>query len=347
MQTTTTFLKGLCVAVVVTNGCVSHEDGSAKVTVATNALGITALETNQTEASGNKVFTLQAFSADDQLLASVQMTIGVVSGLPTVGKPDAAWQNRGSEIILTVGTDQQRTISREVKRHPLMHSIPTIQRFLDVPEVASTLEHEANILVTKTPSPRSASSETAYDYVCGEGWCDSEDGETATNCPADCSPIVSCTPDLLMTSPTATQCCYYQESPYNPETLFVNAASPHVAINREQNPSGYGCQAEDSFSTCSGSACYFGPFGFAAAQMSDFTQAPYAPGYSWPLVSNDYNGGCFAAEEMTQLPESYSDVTGTNPRGYSCCDDGTGPCADQAACDACGGGNSGFGYWDY
>jgi hypothetical protein len=162
---------------------------------------------------------------------------------------------------------------------------PTSKDFLTLPEVSATLLSEAGLVVH--PKYAEASGETAlgtmsYPQPCPTGY--------------------------ILTSPEANQCCYD-----GTQTLFVRS-SDNTVITRAQSPNNLGCEPASGSGSCAGSACYYGPAGFATAVIS----GPY----SQPVVSDadyeEYVG--FPCENRSNqgLGIIFPSEEGSFPRGQGC-----------------------------
>jgi len=192
----------------------------------------------------------------------------------------------GSELTLAIADFQTRIVSRERR---LTMLLPTgnreMQAFLAHHEVSSALA-AANILVFEPPV------ETAY--------------ATAMACPAQ----------YLLTTPVVDEACWTDGiSGYFPNGPGWTEAKNAGRVITRQGPR-TPCTSE-SGGACSGAACFYGPNGFARAQIS--TDDPRQH-----VVAN--SGYCALAFASSPFPSA----SGTFPAGQGC-----------------PGGDSGDGDWDY
>jgi hypothetical protein len=240
---------------------VTDEPPGKSVPVSANSLGVASIQTDRVTSDGNDVFTLRCLSADGHQLASIRLTIGIIAGLPT-----SVPGSLGSEIKLTAAGTSNRMLSRETHLFHLSAATnPNIAGFLALNEVKSALKLEANILVDAPSSAEKAYS-SFYDY--------------------------SCDPSILLNSPAAQECCSMQAA-YddgsvslmdwfqrpgdggNKVPLGNTGDNVTMAVFRYAGTTSYGqaypqpCTAADKVSPCSGTACVYGPQGFATGVYSD------------------------------------------------------------------------------
>jgi hypothetical protein len=321
---------GVC-AFVLAAGCGVTDDRNQKTEVTEpNDLGVTALQTTRVLNDGNDVLTIQAFSADDQEVASVRLTIGDIPDLPP------ADDNRGSELVVSIaGGDSIRTISRQIN-HWTFQPIGSSARVLGLTAVASVLEREANVVVlTRTPA---LTAEAPYLLV---------EAFTEQSCP----------PGDLNGPPKAPagQACLGTESISGLaafRSIFQVVTATGVIAQRNQNLVGPGAPCMDyGGGSCSGTACTFGPNGWETPTMTS------PPSGKYPLIqvvneyesnfveyiTGDWCDGTFVSSPPTP---TFPTVPGTFSTGCGCCGDETGLCCGSA-CAACSTTKSaGAGAWD-
>jgi hypothetical protein len=246
-----------------------------------NDLGVTSITIDRSEGASGNVFELRGLTAENDEVASVTLRIGTIADLPELLPGTNTF---GSEITLASGAEQRRIVSRETQLFhisTLAVPEPTIRAFLEVSDVASALEREANIVVSNP----SATSEVTYYYE-------------------------ACTASNLLSSPVADQCCQFglADSYY---TLFIRP-SDYSIIERVHNPEANGsaadCKASNGTGSCNGAACDYGPDGFARANVST--------GNSSTAVYTINDAGCSTSQTMSK--GEYPNVTGTFPRNQGC-----------------------------
>ena len=117
----------------------------------------------------------------------------------------------------------------------------------------------------------------------------------------------SCPASYMRPSPLAKQCCYDN---INYDTMFERGAD-HALVVRDGNPWGWKCKSS-SGGACAGSACYFGPCGFAKPRIN--VQPPQIP-YVHTVL-----GACASTWYTNPPPPEFPNVTGTCP--FTSCKDG-------------------------
>jgi hypothetical protein len=205
----------------------------------------------------------------------------------------------GSELVLDAGGVQTRMISRALHEIVRANLPAELQSFVALDTVAATLDREAKIQFL-VPEP------TATDVAYTAG--------------------TACIASKLYSSPTAYQCCVGQ---FLPEYAFVNANTIVLRVAGEP------CLGSGGGS-CSGSACAFGPLGFAAPTLITGTGYAYtAPVFVDPPFNfTDCTGG-FSSTPITDpwygnqtgtIAKLVTDSKGNYVSGASCCETGAGPC---------------------
>jgi hypothetical protein len=286
--------------------CGVQPSGSQQILVSQpNHLGVTEIQTTHVAQDGDQIFELRGLDASGEQLALFRLRTGVIADLPDF----LPGSTRGSEIVISVAGSDTRMVTRETALFQLGVVSPSeTQQFLEISTVASTLAHEANVLVAKAP----AAGEVAF--------------LTET-----------CSPSLLLASPLAEQCCYgpygHPGGPEGEQTLFAKDSNGvYTVVSRIRNPYGTACKASDGVGDCDGGGCYFGPLGFARAVVQS---AP--AGYPDPIIESARdNNILFCADQWsTQVGVAFGNVTGSNPTGAGC--PGKGGSGD----------NEGYQDWDY
>jgi len=89
-------------------------------------------------------------------------------------------------------------------------------------------------------------------------------------------------------------------------TIFIRPTDG-ANIMRARNPTGEGCKGFYG-EACSGTACYYGPFGFSVASVFTY------PGYPYGMIDQQFCNPSFYA---TPQPTYWANVTGVNPRGQA------------------------------
>jgi hypothetical protein len=300
---------------------------SERIRVAANELGIATLETDRYRDGVVDVYEMHALGASGDVLGSVTLRVAPDAELAAQA-PDV--DNRRADIHMTAGGSELDVWSRAIGLYKLPRPDEvSLQRLLAVAEVAATLEHDVNIVVPAA----SVTTELAY---------------TTT----------SCNPAHLLTTPIAAQCCYeYSQNKY---TLQFFNETAHTRIRRERSPDGAGCRGPNGETNCSGTACYYGPNGFAVTLNTSIPTVNHFMGTD--LGVNQPSGNwCYAyyytfqqlrdlcasdpwtGEQNPDCPAgAFGDTTGTFARGWGCLDGvaiapGGGSTCTQAGC----------GYWDY
>jgi hypothetical protein len=298
-----------CIGLIGLAGCIAdggHRSDVITVTQA-NSLGVTTLQADRVEQDGNSVYTLRGLSAGGQQVASVRLTLGEIPDLAQIA---GGGTNFGSEIVVLIGdNDPVRTVSHETRLLQIRPWTPALTQFLDIPAVVSALSVQANIAVMAL-NP-AGTGEEAYTFF-----------------------YQACPASYLLSSPVADQACFGGEYTlgvhnlpvYSEEfTLFVRP-SDNMVVTRQRNVTytgtpqitGEPCTNGSGSDTGCGSACIYGPQGFAKGSFTSFGANP---------VITDLNSVCNGSSSGTVF---FGNVTGTNPTGQGC-----------------PGSSQGFGDWDY
>jgi hypothetical protein len=326
-----------CLGLLALAGCVdgaAREGTANRIAVAEpNSLGVVALEIERSGAGADREVELRAVTVDHQTVAGVHIRSGVIPGLSNTlpGSDDI-----GSEIVFFSGDNQSRIVTRELNRFefPPPADDRDVQELLSLEIARSTLAREANLIV----NVGSATTDTSGD-------------ETSYN------NVTSCYSTQLLVTPLAKQCCYADGSVAN--MAFVNPNNQ--VVYRYHRAGGPIACRNGNGSTCSGTDCQYGPFGYGAAGIATGTGYPriesvwagYNPGGYGSPSETFYR--CSHAFYATPQATGYPDVTGVLPRGRGCCLNGAGPCGPGLqACTSCGGGGTSGstdgstpGFWDY
>jgi hypothetical protein len=271
-----------CVALITIASCQVESDPVTRTAVAANDLGVATIETQHVVDDGDQVFELRGLDAEAAEIAAVRMRLGQVADLPAIAGRDSY----GSEIIFTTGgadDTQTRMISREVVLHLLTKSqlSPTLQSFVALDTVASTLDQEAHIRFPTAP----LNSEDAY----------ASSGCIASN---------------LLSSPVADQCCV---SSLPLEYVFVRPSDGSIISRLGQSSP---CTSSSN-GPCNGGGCFYGPNGFSKPTITTGTGYAYIYQTWYHIVQAEYQG---CATEFTSTPTTptIGNVTGTAPRNQGC-----------------------------
>jgi hypothetical protein len=257
-------------------GC--SADDERQVEVATNELGVVALDTHRGEVAGEKVFELSGLDANGSEIASFRMRVGHIEDLPDV--PNANFDDHlGTEVTIVVDGHTTRMITRETQTVAVsMNGAPArAQRLLQLPEVSRVLASEVAI---EPPAP--AQTEPAY--------------------------AASCAAYAMRTTPIAEDCCMKTSS--TRDTMHVNPAAQTRYVTRAGSTfsQNYVCRTATGSSNCSGTACVYGPCGYRApALWSDGGLYPLP--YKDPEVGVDYCGAEFYSTNYNS--PALPDITGT------------------------------------
>jgi hypothetical protein len=146
----------------------------------------------------------------------------------------------------------------------------------------------------------------------------------------------SCSAASVLVTPLAKQCCYgIQFKNGSNKTIFI-LPDGRVAHRVHNDAGGGGCKASDGVSSCSGTACAFGPLGFAPPTRvsAPDPSLPYAKiSTLWRSIEKDTyqihvcNVSWYATPQTSSLPN----VTGTGGRACGCACNGSGPCLDTGS----------------
>ena len=274
---------GGLVGVVLAVACSSSAPETERISVTEGGeLGVVALEITFDETG----FELRGLDAGDHEVGHVRLRVGEIADLQNY-LPGPG--NVGSEIILSVGDDYDRLLSREINTHVVRVTRDSdLSAFLELDVVASALRQRANILVKVVRGAETPSKERPL-YVQG------------------------CEADMLLTSPVAGQCCFVWEDG-DKRTLFVNPSG--AVVSREANPYGrFGCRSQDNGS-CEGNSCYFGPNGFGRPQISTSNPNPVIRAGFW-----EFGSYCF---DDVGGDRQFPDLAGSFPTGQGCPGGGSG-----------------------
>jgi len=277
-------------AITLLAGCEVGEPRSTTVDInEQNELGLIALQTERVADEGNDVFMLHAFTADGLERASIRLVKGAIADLPRMIPGDSS----GSEIVVSIDGTESRMLTRETQYFvisPDSFANPAVAGFLGLAAVSSTLEREAHIISHVAPTTQ---DRPLY--------------------------VTSCGPGMLLTTPTAYECCYDGTSYHG--TVFHRADE---SISQRYGQGG-ACTAYGG-GACNGASCYYGPFGFARANI-------YTPSGDYRYAEIRDNGGnsyCYWGFARFNPPSYFNSLSGWNAPGTGC-----------------PGGATGAGDWDY
>ena len=320
-------LSVVAVAVSFGASCILTDAHDTSIEVAgSNDLGVATLQIEHSHHQDRDVFLLRGLSADKQVRASVQLTIGAITDLAAVVPGEG---NIGSEIVVSARGDEKRVVSRETQLfHLSVAAFPQAASFLALPEVVSALDREAHIVTEAPPAAGEVAERPLWEGNCNTG--------------------------SLNTTPTAKECCISIYGPAGQDDVIWTSfqrALDGAGILRYQNVcaiynrcSSNACKASDGVTSCSGSACYYGPSGFARPSVFTGTN-----NHTNLYTYADGQVVCFPTYSTPKSP-AFPNMTGTNSTLLGCCINGSGPCGGGSfpACTACGGGGAaGRGLWDY
>ena len=262
-------------------GCTT-DTGTSVEPVGPNALGVTRIETSRTALGDNRVFELIGLDERAAVVGSVRLETGDIAHMSATAPGD---DNIGSEIVFSVAGVETRVLTRETELFELGVDDTRTQEFVSIPAIASTLAEDAHLIVAQ---PAALAGEEPF---------------TTQTCPVN----------YMLTSPTAFQCCYGNYSG-GTQTRFVKAISGgYQVVQRKRNPYGTGCKASDGLGACSGTACFYGPLGFARATFENPPTGTY-----WPKTV-DSSGSCYHFWYNTVVPPPvFSNVNGTGSTSQGC-----------------------------
>jgi len=300
-----------------------------QILVEPNELGVASLTLRSYVEHDEAIFELRALDQHGDEVATFRRAVGAIVDLPQVADADFD-ASLGTEFTVNIAEERFRTITRwtQVTRLPDVVGFPKTKAFLRLPEVRSTLEHEANLVVGH-PGMKVGNDEIAYDA-----------DDYSIQCPAnklrpvgaDGNPIVAegcCTTvwvDPIAPIPAGTMI----------DTVFIKPSTQQSAYRDMW--AGYVCRDSNGNGGCSGTACYYGPCGGGPP----FLESRPAPNYWYTYV-----GGVGAFNEHNCGRSNSSNINHANAFGNV-----TGTCQYKGCCNGtptnttCGGG-SGIGYWEY
>ena len=299
-------------------GCSTDDSGQIAVTQS-NALGITMLETSHSHGGGADVLTVRALAAASEV-ATVRITVGTV---PALADLVAGVGDQGSEIAIAIDGHQRQTLSSErehITLNPRVYREDAIEKLFAIDALSAVLEREAHVFVDRPAT----TAETAYAWT-----------------------IATCSSAVVLTSPTANQCCYWTNGVgTSSATRFFRP--DHVLTERSKNPGGQGCRASDHTSLCNGQSCFYGPNAFARASLTTPT-GTYD--YMSKVIEYPYYD-CYGVWLSSPPQHAFGDVVGSAGAACGCSCDGTGRiCYDSSRAGdcpeanglACNGGSPGTG----
>ena len=276
-------------------GCLGAPSQRIEVT-RSNTFGIRWLSSEHESAGTSEVYKLRAYAdASDLPVASVTMTVGDIPDLVNALPGD---ESRGSEILIAVldGSRQIRSHETNPGLYANLLGSP-FKEFLALDAIRATLAQDAGLQVVVAQDP---ADERAYAHM----------------------GLWNCLANEILVSPTAQQCCSDSWG-----TNFFRGSDQNLILRWRNPNNAVGCKASDGVSACSGSDCYFGPFGYARA-IAVAGNGPY------PVMYDDDTGYCngewdYSPYYPTGIP-TFPDANGTNPLNQGC-----------------PGGTTGAGQWDY
>jgi hypothetical protein len=264
---------------VIASCTLSGGDG-ATVSVEPNALGVTKLVVHRSERGGDRRYELRGVDDHDSELASVQLRTGLLGELGGVS---------GSELAISIGGAETRFLSRETQLFDLSGTTIASSPFLAIPAVASTLEHDANIIVQSQPMPADE------PHV-----------------------LASCSPNDVTSGVMAYQCCMKL---INYLHLMNNPIWPNETIVLRRKGAA-ACTAQGG-GPCAGGACYYGPNGFSRPVYT-----PPGPGQFARIFADSTGFGngwlCASGFVSSDPAPQFTDVAGSFPAGQGCPGGGSG-----------------------
>ena len=266
------------------------DDPSQRIDVGDNELGVTSIEIKKLDQGDDHIVEVRGLDAGGNEVARVKRRIGMIADFPG--------GELGSEVTLTRGSVEQRIISLELDRLILEPRDPGMRDFL---ELAAPQLAQANI--EAAAKPVGGDHDASYTTTQCSGW-------------------------QLLSNQSSRECCW-QASPGQAHTVFHNSIKINDAeaiVTRYRNPYGTACKASDGVSSCLGTNCYYGPFGFNTPSISP-SNGQYANIYS-QYLGGDYS--CAAYFQATNPPANFPDIVGSN-----------------APNQGCPGGATGAGKWDW
>ena len=195
---------------------------------------------------------------------------------------DVQGSNVGTQLSFSVGGRDAQLVTRETQLIQLIgEDVPVAKPLLAIDAVVSELARD-HIKVIATQAP---GGEAAY-------W------------------AAGCSSGSLNQSPTAYQCCEMDYSGMH-RTIFVNP-SGQISIRYYNNVGYAGCRASDGVSGCNGTSCYYGPNGYARAQLYN------NPGGYFPYTQSIYGNWCQGTWQTWPVPPAYPATTGSFPNNQNC-----------------------------
>jgi hypothetical protein len=254
-----------------------------------NSLGVVGLEIERSVAADGDVFELVGLAANHDQVATVRLRIGTIAEIPDLFSTTNPF---GSEIVFTYGTASNQVISRETRLfHLAVNSNPDIESFLEINEVATTLQNEANIVVA-----HGATTEAAYT-------------EFTTQ---------ACVTSQILMTPLAEGCCETVNNAHIEYVEFKRGSDNAVVVRYAGAQNGYaGCTSETG-GTCMGAQCFWGPIGYGQPSIA-------GTGASDVIVSVQQGDGLGKECEVESSGTStYGNETGTFGTACGCSCDGKG-----------------------
>jgi len=260
--------------------CTLSSGDDATVSVEPNPLGVTKLVVQRSERGGDRLYELRGVDDHDSELARVQLRTGLVGELGGAS---------GSELVISIGGVATRFLSRETQLFDLSGTTIASSPFLTIPAVASTLEHDANIIVQSQPVPADE------PYV-----------------------LAACSSGNVTSGVTAYQCCLKLTANYL--HLINNPMWPNETIAFRHQ--GSACTAQGG-GPCTGGTCFYGPNGFSRSAFTPPGPGQYARIYSDPT---GFGGGWLCGAQFVSSDPSaqFTDVAGSFPAGQGCPGGGSG-----------------------
>jgi hypothetical protein len=305
-----------CAGVVLAGACVSITDESVRTQITEpNRLGVHSIEVDRFDEDQVNVFELRGLDASGSEVAR----IGVRSGLINDPRMPAHWGGVGSEIVITSsGGKELYGVTSETRalRLPNGDLDTGLKELIKLDAVSAALADARFVSPAVAVEDAYAYSGSTWDCIAGE----------------------------LNTNPPAGQCCSDHWGKQRFYALATGNSGAQVGDLIDKWKSPYGpCKAYGGGS-CSGSACDYGPNGFAR---------PYNWGSSYY-----YQGNKIVSIPEYECPYDYYDEWGNCVYGYQItgydCQMGVSAYATEfptaygtfATGQGCPGGGTGAGQWD-
>ena len=305
--------------------CGVDDDRSVRLVVEANPLGVNSVAIERESGKHNTVFTLRAFSVDDNEVAFVRRTTGEVAGL-------SRWENTnvGTELVISVYGRESKSFTTEIGEMDFAIDglpDPNMKELVSIPTVWTMLSRDGKVFferltVAEVPyrlecqvQPQSGDW-SAYSHLC-------PDVDPPQEPPQPSSWVRNCDPSELQAGRSVKQCCTMTNNSGTAMFLIPPGLVNGFETTSLRKLSPYGACKGRSGEFCLGQGCYYGPNRWS---RETYTVGDASAPFAWVVKSSDANGeSCWGTQTAARQPAYFADHPsgGSLQEGVCACGDGS------------------------